>query len=452
MNGRETRVFVLARSEQEITGQIYPALKQAGVAMPGYATNLDDLQVHLTWGPADYLLVHVNVSRRGEERALLEGLPGDLPLLVVLPRSRSNAAGEMAALPRVAQVAVEPVDYAALLATVARQSGSEVGPETRPQPGTEPATVPNAPSERTNRSSNVDQTALNVERPVRARRARLIAFASGMLGGTGKSTLAGTLAWLLADAGQARTLLLSLGTPPAALSHFKLARWPDLATFLSGEEKFARVVQRVGALHVALAPGDPVAYDRIGSVTRDEAGAVLRAVEQALARYDVVVADLPSDSSGWAVHPLLAADDVVLVVRSTVADQLGLVQALALLKGLRSRAHLVLNDRSGSDVDAAGFVAGVGQMVPCPEPVVVVPHNDAVVLAQNEALPLALAEGTDDVLDALRKLAAYLGYAFEVEEEAKAGQVQVATPSRDGKQPGKRKAFSLPGVQFKLTD
>ncbi len=447
------RIIVLARTEREIAEHIYPALKQVGIGMPGSATNLDDLKVCFTLEPADYVLVHLNLSRRGEERAFLESLPGNLPLLAVLPRSRADAAEELAALPRVAAVAVEPVDYAALLAEMVKAPVPSAVPSAvsscAPQPTPAPGTVPQSARPQPHSSRPAPPSTV-CRLPSTAH--RLIAFGSGMLGGTGKSTLAGTLAWLLAHEGKINTLLLSLGTPPAALSHFKLARWPDLVTFLSGEETFEQVVQRSGALHVALSTGDPVAYDRIGSVARDEAGAVLRAVEQATARYEVVIADLPSDSTGWAVHPLLAADDVVLVARPTVADQAGLVQALALLKGLRSRTHLALNNRWARDVDRKAFVAGVQQMVPCPEPVIVVPHTDAVALAQNEGVPLHLAEGSDAVVQALRKLAVYLGYELQVEEEeAEAEQVQVAA-SKDGRQPGRRKAFSLPGIQLKLTD
>jgi MinD-like ATPase involved in chromosome partitioning or flagellar assembly len=456
------RVFVLARTQSEIVEQIYPALVRAGADVVGYTTSVEGLAERLraVRPMPDLLLVQMTLSRRGEEQAFLESLP-PTPLAVVLPRGRADMAEALATLPRVTQVAVEPVDYAALLAEVIKapmpSSVPPVAPSCVPQPDAVPETVPQTPPllPALPRRSPAPAPPSTVYRlPSTAH--RLIAFASGMLGGTGKSTLAGTLAWLLAQEGKINTLLLSLGTPPAALSHFKLARWPDLATFLNGEECFERVVQRTGALHVALSTGDPVAYDRIGAVARGEAGAVLWAVEEALARYDVVIADLPSDSTGWAVHPLLAAADVVLVVRPTVADQSGLVQALALLKGLSQRTHLALNNRRERDIDGQAFTAGVGQMVPCPAPVVVIPHTDAVGLAQNEGVPLALAEGSDDVLSALRRLAAHLGYALQTQAEQGAAGVAVeqvrSNASSVGRKPGRQRRVSLPGIQFKLTD
>jgi cellulose biosynthesis protein BcsQ len=302
------------------------------------------------------------------------------------------------------------------------------------------------------------------------------------VGGTGKSTLAETLAWMLAceGGGTRRVLLLSLGNPPAAVSHFKLSRWPHVGLFLEGEEPFERVVQRLplplpssgnSALSVAIAPGDLALYDRIGGRMPDAQGAVMRVVEAARAHFEIVIADLPPDLSGWAVHPLLAAGggdgDIVIVARPTVAGQAGVVQATTLVqslgRGAACRLHLVLNDYyRGQDLGPKDFVTGVNQMLACPPLAAVVPHggnnNNIVRLAQNEGLALPLAEGTDGVVEGVRRLGRAIGFGFEVEAEA---EVKAEVEAQDrGRLPGsggvragrKRPGFSLPGIRIKVTD
>jgi Flp pilus assembly CpaE family ATPase len=298
------------------------------------------------------------------------------------------------------------------------------------------------------------------------------------VGGTGKSTLAGTLAWVLAHEGQARVLLLSLGNPPAAVSHFKLSRWPHVGLFLEGKESFERVVQRLplplpssgnAALSVAIAPGGLALYDKIGGRMPDDQGAVMRLVEQAAAHFEIVIADLPPDLSGWAVHPLLAAQDhhhnadVVLVARPTVAGQAGVVQAKALVQSLgrgpACRLHLVLNDYyRGQDLGPKDFVTGVDQMLACPSLAAVVPHgsNNVVRLAQNEGLPLPLAEGTDGVVEGVRRLAVHLGFEMGVEieigREGGDRDRERSLESEGVKAGRKRPGISLPGIRIKVTD
>jgi Flp pilus assembly CpaE family ATPase len=185
----------------------------------------------------------------------------------------------------------------------------------------------------------------------------------------------------------------------------------------------------------------------------------MRVVEAARAHFEIVIADLPPDLSGWAVHPLLAADDVVLVSRPTVAGQAGVVQATTLVqslgRGAACRLHLVLNDRQERDLDPKDFVAGVRQLVACPEPVAVVPHggnNNVVRAAQNEGLPLPLAEGTDGVVEGVRRLAVHLGFEMgaEIGIETERGDTEGLPGSGEPRK--KRPGFSLPGIRIKVTD
>jgi MinD-like ATPase involved in chromosome partitioning or flagellar assembly len=448
------RVFVLARTEHEITQQLYPALADTEARIVGYAMSTEGLAEQLEIAQPDRVLVRMTLCRPGEEEVFLERL-ARYRLIVVLPRGRGKLVGSLSALPHVEVLAVEPVDYAALLEKAAPKPAPPLPQDTENSPGAS-VTSPEA-GERNSPASTSPSSLLPAtptERtPIRAthrvRRGRVIAFTSGMLGGTGKSTLSGNLAWLLAHEGKVTTILLCFGAPPAAFAHFKLARWPDLGLFLDGEQRFERSLQRKGSLAVGVTPTDAVTYERIGALKPEQPGAVLRAVEEAAARFELVIADLPPDSSGWAIHPVLDADDVVIVARPTVADQAGLVQTVTLLQALHhgreTPLHLILNDRWSQDIEPEVFLTGAGQVRACPPLLATVPHNGAVRLAQNEGVPLPLAEGCDDVLTELRRLADRLGFRLPVDEADDAVKAPKLRTDR-------RPALSLPGVRFKLTD
>jgi MinD-like ATPase involved in chromosome partitioning or flagellar assembly len=437
------RVFILARTEHEITEQLYPALADTEARIVGYATSTQGLAEQLEIAQPDRVLVKMPLCRRGEEEVFLERL-ARYRLIVVLPSGRGELVGSLSALPHVEALAVEPVDYAELLEKAAPKpattedslgaSGDRNNPAATPQNSSLPA----IPTERA-----------PVTASHRVRKGRVIAFTSGMLGGTGKSTLACNLAWLLAHEAKMTTILLCFGVPPAAFTHFKLARWPDLGLFLDGEERFERALQRQGSLTVGVTPADAVTYERIGALKPEQPGAVLRAIEEAAARFELVIADLPPDSSGWAIHPVLDADDVVIVARPTVADQAGVVQTVTLLRALHhgreTPLHLVLNDRWSQDIKPEAFLTGAGQIRACPPLLAAIPHNGAVRLAQNEGVPLPLAEGCDDVLIELRRLADRLGFRLPIGE---AEDAAMAPERRTDRRP----ALSIPGVRFKLTD
>jgi cellulose biosynthesis protein BcsQ len=504
------RVYVLAQTESEVTREIYPALTgSSGITVAGYGVSLDDLAAQLAASQAEAVLVRVTISRRGEEQALLEQLAThNLPLFVALPRGRRALETSLRALPGVAAVGVEPLDYAALLmggteggdsdqspvdqppacgdedrsvvqassfpavsAGVAATASSPTPPRTTsggytPRPGDDTQGTPLVQATPTptrnplpNRSTESSRQSPQYPIP----NTPLLAFTSGLVGGVGKSTLAGSLAWLLAhpDHGNLRVALLAFDSPPAIVSHFaRLARWPHAGLFLQGEEPLERVLQRLPDMHlsVLVAPGDPTLYDEIGGRLADAPGSVMRVLEAALAQpgLDLVIADLPPNLSGWAVHPLLVADagNTLLVARPSLAGQAGVVSAMSLLQSLGHSAppRLVLNDYlKGLDISPGDFVAGLRQLAPCPDPIAVIPHCDAARAAQNEGLPLALAEGTDDLVSALCKLAGALGFEIGIETRDREG-VEIETGDRDGAGPKKRRAFALPGVRIKLTD
>ncbi len=130
------QVFILARTQNEITEQIYPALTDAGdsdkieISVAGYATSTDNLAGQLQATRPDAILVRMTLSNRGDETALLESLAAhQLPLIVMLPRGRKGLAESLRVLPGVAAVTVEPVDYAALLQAVAGEPAPTEAPE-----------------------------------------------------------------------------------------------------------------------------------------------------------------------------------------------------------------------------------------------------------------------------------------------------------------------------------
>jgi Flp pilus assembly CpaE family ATPase len=458
------RVFILARTESEIIDQIYPALADAGVRIVGYATSTDGLDEQLEIAQPDVILVRMTVCHAGAETAFLESLAPYL-LIVLLPSGRSALEQSLRSMRHVETVAVEPADYAQLLGAFSdKPQTSAPEDEGRPSPATiaenirgpasnEPMATRDS-SDRVSPHTVAPARRASLSRPDRAKKARVIAFSSGMLGGTGKSTLAGTLAWLVAHEGQASAILLAFDTPPAVVTHYRLARWPDVALFLEGGEFFERTLQRRNALTVAITPGDTVTYERIGALTPEQPGAALHAIAEAAARFDLVIVDLPPDSTGWAIHPLLEADDVVIVVRPTVADQVGVVQTVQFLQALHhgreTQAHLILNDCTSRDITPEAFLAGVGQLRASPPVIGAVPHNRAVRLAQNEGVPLPLADGCDDVVAEMRRLAGRLGLELRKEEVTQA--TRTASTLATKPRLSRRLSPRLPAVRIRLTD
>jgi hypothetical protein len=97
-------------------------------------------------------------------------------------------------------------------------------------------------------------------------------------------------------------------------------------------------------------------------------------------------------------------------------------------------------------------------MLACPSLAAVVPHgsNNVVRLAQNEGLPLPLAEGTDGVVEGVRRLAVHLGFEMGVEieigREGGDRDRERSLESEGVKAGRKRPGISLPGIRIKVTD
>lgn len=173
---------------------------------------------------------------------------------------------------------------------------------------------------------------------------RVIAFVS-TLGGAGRSTIAESLAYELAARRGIRTLLYSFDLPPAAVQHLKLRFTTNAGLFFSRPAAFAEAIQTREGLDVIVAPHDSYGYAQAAQQADKEPHAdnSLRALVQAswVQGYAAVVLDLPAGESNWTLHPLLAANTVVVVARPTIADLYGAVHTVKLLTEHMAGQHRI---------------------------------------------------------------------------------------------------------------
>ena len=84
-------------------------------------------------------------------------------------------------------------------------------------------------------------------------------------GGAGCSTIAENLAYELAVRLSVKTLLVSMGLPPAAAPHLRLRYLPNLTEYFDhpGKASFQAAIQRRENLEVLLAPESSLEYMKI---------------------------------------------------------------------------------------------------------------------------------------------------------------------------------------------
>lgn len=221
-------------------------------------------------------------------------------------------------------------------------------------------------------------------------------------GGTGCSTVAENLAYELAVRLSVKTLLVSMGLPPAAAPHLRLRYQPNLSEYFDrpGKAAFQAAIQRRESLDVLLAPESSLDYarilDRSGQGTGEGSinGMLIDAED---GRYAAVVMDVPSSEDLWMAHSLLYANYALIVARPTLADLAAVRHTLTLLlSGLKSEKRLareslflVLNQHS----ERAGFTPRSFQeelsntLGWAPPIAAVVPFDSAVPQAQDEGIP-----------------------------------------------------------------
>lgn len=215
-------VYVIGIDKAENTGPIYEALRQAGCAWRGQALSLNEAlrQLELIKDAVDLVVVRADLSRRGEEAALLEPI-ARWPLVVLLGAARADRQAAIAQLPNVRQVfVVPPYDFHAL--------GMSHVKKTAPTESAAPPVVTAATPTRAEVMISPPRPTARESRPVTpgsstvsVARTRLAFF--GMRGGVGTSTAALRAAQLLAgqglrvavfDAAQRGDLHVMLGAQP----------------------------------------------------------------------------------------------------------------------------------------------------------------------------------------------------------------------------------------------
>ncbi len=191
-----------------------------------------------------------------------------------------------------------------------------------------------------------------------------LAFWSGPAGGSGRTTLALTVAVLAAER-RLDALLLALAEPSVS-AYLRLPRTPNATAFFETGDLDAaeQAVTWDGAgsrrLRVLLGPARP----RDGRVPPERVAALLDAARLAA---PLLLLDLPTLTAGenpWVLEPLVRADALALVVPPTVTGVAAAVEALATLRDLAApaRVHLALIRRAPGGLPAREFTAAVREL------------------------------------------------------------------------------------------
>ena len=217
-------------------------------------------------------------------------------------------------------------------------------------------------------------------------------------GGAGASTIAENLSYELATRLSVRSLLFSLGLPPAAAVHFKLRYVPNMTEFFErpGKAAIQSAIQRVEGLDILLGPEDSAEYATAAKNSSDVRSpnsiysAFLAAEDGS---YGAMVMDLPHEESEWMTHPLVFANIALLVCRPIMADLFALRHTLNLLSRLgklpREAVYLVLNQASeSSSLTPRAIQSELSQALGWAPPIIaVIERDDAVLLAQEQRIP-----------------------------------------------------------------
>ena len=246
---------------------------------------------------------------------------------------------------------------------------------------------------------------------------RVIAFLSAT-GGTGRSTIAESLAYELRLRMNVLTLLMSFDLPPAAAPHLKLRYVPNaMEYFVRPGDGFSAAIQNREGLDVLLAPENSVDYQRASEHSvghKSEPDSIYSLVMSSWTRnYGAVLLDLPAGEQPWGMQGIMAANTAIIVTRCTLADMTATRHSLVLLlerligehRIPREAIYLVLNQVSEhSPISPRGFhdelVKGYGWAPPV---AAVIPYLPAISQAQDEQIPAVTR--VDALAKAMRNLA-----------------------------------------------
>ena len=320
-----------------------PFLADNRLMVLGQATTWDVLQSALASMKPEVLVVHASIAPGADPllKLLASMQAWNGAAVVILPEQLSSTQGVFSSLGGVvAGVYITPVNWAELPArahsagATARARVSQVS--IAPQVSSPSAFSPQGAA------------------PILTGTKRIAVLSHA--GGAGASTLAENLSYELAARLSVRTLLFSLGLPPAAAAHFRLRYVPNLGEYFQRPNKAAiqSAIQKVEGLEILLAPESSLEYLKAASHSADLKAAnslyaMLMAAEDG--SYAAMVMDLPLAETEWMIHPLFFANLGLIVARPTLADLFAVRHSLNFLGSLgnclpRESIYLVLNQVS----------------------------------------------------------------------------------------------------------
>jgi len=249
---------------------------------------------------------------------------------------------------------------------------------------------------------------------------RVVAFVSAT-GGTGRSTIAESLAYELSVRMNVRSLLMSFDLPPAAAPHFNIRYVPSaMEYFARPGDGFGASIQSREGMDVLLAPENSVDYQKAAEYSishKTEADSIYSLVMASWTRnYAAVLLDLPAGEQPWSMQGIAAANTAVIVTRCTLADMTAARHTLILLLERLIGEHripreaicLVLNQvTENSMISVRGFYDELANGYGWAPPVAaVIPYTPAISHAQDQQVPAVTR--VDELAKGVHNLAEFL--------------------------------------------
>lgn len=409
MAGDPIRVLLSAPGQAAMNDLYRAFLGDLGrVTVVALAPTPEILETTIQQQPAEVAVIDADLlADRGEAGVVqfLTSRLGGAVAIVVLPQGMAVLAGRLAALDRVREVLIKPVNTAHLIDRCYQIGVSERASRAAMAPATAYAVSALAQVSGAARAAAVAGT-------------RIFAVGGGK-GGPGKTTIAVNLAYRLNQVG-IRTLLMGFDTPDTTGVQLGLAASPNSLNWYRrpSREGFAASLQSKDGLDVCLSPNDKVEAARIATRKPNDDGSIVGLIEAARAHhppYAAIVMDLPPTESEWSIQPLLRANTVLLVCEPDWASQVNLIATVRLLTGVldpryqvpREAIHAVLNRVTPEDtMTPARMQAAIREQLDgwAPPFVAVIPADPGVRACQNDFVPpvtrrQAFAEGIDQIVD-----------------------------------------------------
>src|SRR5512146_273209 len=304
-----------------------PLLEDARFMVAGHATQWSMFEPNLTNLQPALVIVQTDIAPDQETliRTLSRISAWNGVAIVVLPMQLASYKGAYEKIDSVRGVFVAPVDWIAVAqaaygaANTARASLSQTAPMQQAVSRIGMGRTANAFITGTKRIAVISHS-----------------------GGSGCSTIAENLAYDLAVRLSIKTLLVSMGLPPAAGPHLKLRYQPSLTEYFDhpGKASFQAAIQRCETLDVLLAPDSSVEYAKIQEQSSQGTGEGTingMLIDSEDGRYAAIVMDVPSSEDLWMAHSIIFANYALIVARPTLADLAATRHTLTLLlSGMRS--------------------------------------------------------------------------------------------------------------------